>query len=45
MFLTTVSPLASTPACEPKGATHLWEIFVIKSEAITCNEAVFDWDK
>ena len=45
MFLTTDSPLASTPAREPKGATHLWEIFVIKSEAITLNEAVFDWDK
>lgn len=39
------SPLHLPVSQQAKGGKHGWEIIVIKSEAITWNEAVFHWDK
>lgn len=45
--LTTAAPFSSPPALsqQAKGSRHSWDIIVMKSEAVTSDEAAFDWDK
>lgn len=38
-------PLYLPVSQQAEGGKYSWEIIVVKSEAITWNEAVFDWDK
>lgn len=47
MYLLHLSrfPLHLPVSQQAKGGRCSWEIIVIKSEAVTSDEAVFDWDK